>query len=67
MVTMAIFGRKLKIMEKMARMDKTGPEVIKLFAGSDKHIILFFMLINVKMPTLVGILTIMSRKNFMLI
>ena len=27
---------------------------------------LFFLLINVKMPTTVGILTIMSRKNFML-
>ena len=24
---------------------------------------LFFLLINVKMPTIVGILTIMSRKN----
>ena len=28
---------------------------------------LFFLLINVKMPTTVGILTIMSRENFMLI
>ena len=27
---------------------------------------LFFLLINVKMPTIVGILTLMSRKNFML-
>ena len=27
---------------------------------------LFFMFINVKMPTIVGILTFMSRKNFML-
>ena len=26
----------------------------------------FFPLINVKMPTIVGILTFMSRKNFML-
>ena len=26
----------------------------------------FFLLINVKMPTIVGILTFMSRKNFML-
>ena len=26
---------------------------------------LFFQLINVKMPTIVGILTFMSRKNFM--
>ena len=34
------------------------------FSGSDKPIILFFMLINVKMPTIVGILTFMSRKKF---
>ena len=27
---------------------------------------LFFLLINVKMPTFVGILTFISRKNFML-
>ena len=27
---------------------------------------LFFPLINVKMPTVLGILTFMSRKNFML-
>ena len=39
---------------------------IQLFSGSDKPRMLFFLLINVKMPTTVGILTIMSRKNFML-
>ena len=33
------------------------------FLGSDKPRILFFLLINVKMPTRVGILTFMSRKN----
>ena len=36
------------------------------FLGSNKHRMLFFLLINVKMPTIVGILTFMSRKNFML-
>ena len=36
------------------------------FLGSDKPRMLFFPLINVKMPTTVGILTFMSRKNFML-
>ena len=36
------------------------------FLGSDKPRMLFFLLINVKMPTIVGILTFMSRKNFML-
>ena len=36
------------------------------FLGSDKPRMLFFPLINVKMPTIVGILTFMSWKNFML-
>ena len=35
-------------------------------SDSDKPRMLFFLLINVKMPTTVGIFTIMSRKNFML-
>ena len=30
------------------------------------HIMLYFLLIDVKMPTIVGILTFMSRKNFRL-
>ena len=37
-----------------------------LFLGSAKPRMLFFPLINVKMPTSVGILTFLSRKNFML-
>ena len=36
------------------------------FFGSDEPRMLFFSLINVKMPTIFGILTFMSRKNFML-
>ena len=36
------------------------------FLGSDKSRMLFFPLINVKMPTIVGILTFMRRKNFIL-
>ena len=36
------------------------------FFGSDKPRMLFFLLMNVKMPTIVGILTFMSRKNSML-
>ena len=39
---------------------------IWLIFDSDKPGMLFFPLINVKMPTIVGILTFMSRKNFML-
>ena len=36
------------------------------FSDADKPRMLFFLLINVKMPTNAGILTFMSRKNFML-
>ena len=36
------------------------------FTGSDKPIMLFFLLINVKMPTINGILPFMGRKNFKL-
>ena len=36
------------------------------FSGSDKPRMLFFLLIYVKMPTIVGMLTFVSRKNFML-
>ena len=34
---------------------------IQLFSGSDKLRMLFFLRINVKMPTTVGILTFMSK------
>ena len=36
------------------------------FLDSDKPRMLFFLLINVKMPTIVGNLIFMSRINFML-
>ena len=40
---------------------------IKILLGSNRPRILFFMYINVKMPTfVVGIFTFMSRKKFML-
>ena len=42
----------------------TGPEVIKLFSCSAQLRIKFILLINVKMPTIVGILTFMSRINY---
>ena len=41
---------------------KPGPEVIKLFSCSTQLSMNFFLLINVKMPTIVGILTFMSGK-----
>ena len=36
------------------------------FLLSNSQIVVFIMLINVKMPTMVGILTFMSMINFML-
>ena len=39
---------------------------VSLSTFSDKPRMLFFPLIHVKMPTIVGILTFMSRKNFLL-
>ena len=43
-----------------------GPEVIKLFSCSIQLSMKFFLLINVKMPTTVGILTFMSGRNIIL-
>ena len=40
-----------------------GPEVIKLFSCSTQLSLKFILLINVKMPTIVGILTFISRIN----
>ena len=42
---------------------KPGPEVIKLFPFSTQLSTKFVLLINVKMPTIVGILTFISRIN----
>ena len=43
---------------------KSGPEVIKLFSCSAQLKLKFILLMNVKMPTIVGILTFMSRINY---
>ena len=43
---------------------RPGPEVIKLFSCSTQLRLKFILLINVKMPTIVGILTFMSRINY---
>ena len=45
---------------------RSGPEVIKLFSCSTQLSMKIFLLINVKMPTIVGILTFMSGKNSIL-
>ena len=42
---------------------RSGPEVIKLFSCSIQLGIKFIMLINVKMPTIVGILTFICMIN----
>ena len=46
--------------------ERSGPEVIKLFHSQLSWAWYFCQLINVKMPTIVGILTFMSRKNSIL-
>ena len=48
-----MFGEKIR----------QGPEVIKLFSCSTQLSMNFFLLIDVKMPTIVGILIFMSGKN----
>ena len=45
---------------------KSGHEVIKLFSCSNQLSMKIFLLINVKMPTIVGILTCMSGGNSIL-
>ena len=44
-------------------MQYPGPEVIKLFSSSTQLSTKFILLINVKMPTIVGILTFISMIN----
>ena len=44
---------------------RPGPAVIKLFSCSTRLRLKFILLINVKMPTIVGILTFMSRINYL--
>ena len=45
-----------------AAKEVSGPKVIKLFSCSTQLSMKFFLLINVKMPKIVGILTFMSGK-----
>ena len=43
-----------------------GTEIIQLFSCSAQLSLKFILLINVKMPTIVGILTFISRINYMI-
>ena len=49
-----------------AHQNHPGPEVIKLFSCSAQLRLKFILLINVKMPTIVGILTFIRRINYRL-
>ena len=51
-----------RIKQKLGSVLQPGPEVIKLFSCSSQLSMKIFPLINVKMPTTVGILTFMSEK-----
>ena len=53
----------LLVKDKIKATVKPGPEVIKLFSCSTQLGMKFFQLINVKMPTIVGILTFMRGKK----
>ena len=44
-------------------MRKPGPKVVELFSNSTQLSSKFILLINVKMPTIVGILTFISKLN----
>ena len=49
--------------QDMSQSQSTGPEVIKLFLCSNQLSTKFILLINFKMPTIVGILTSISMIN----
>ena len=50
-------------LSKFTKEFQPGPEVIKLFSYSTQLSKKFILLINVKMPTVVGILTFISMIN----
>ena len=56
--------KEYKVQEFIIPTQTPGAEVIKLFSCSAQLRLKFILLINVKMPTIVGILTFMSRINY---
>ena len=54
-----------KSIRKAGTPEYPRPEVIIFFSYSTQLSMKFFLLINIKMPTIVGILMFISRKNFM--
>ena len=53
----------LNVLSKVDIYPRPGPEVIKLFSNSTQLSMTFILLINVKMPSIVGILTLISMIN----
>ena len=58
-----VHGARIVSLEILLQSVVHGPEVIKLFPCSTQLSTKFIMLINVKMPTVVGILTFISMIN----
>ena len=56
-------ARSVYILYQAINMLCSSPEVIKLFSCSTQLSMKFILLINVKMPTIVGILTFISMIN----
>ena len=56
--------RKLNVNQLRTRIWRPGPEVIKLFSYSTQLSTKLILLINVKMPTIVGILTFISMMYY---
>ena len=54
------------VISRGLNLTRSGPEVKKLFSCSAQLRLKFILLINVKMPTIVGILTFISRINYRL-
>ena len=59
----SVRDRCIKLQQAFLVVKWTDPEVIKLFSCSTQMRSKFILLINVKMPTVVGILTFISRIN----
>ena len=62
-VDWGVLPQTKKSLRLSTRCDKTGPEVIKLISKSTQLSTKLILPINVKMPTIIGILTFMSIIN----
>ena len=61
-----LFSCSTQLSTKFQLLAKLKYRQIKKFLALSLSVVVFIMLINVKMPTIVGILTFMSRINFVL-